>query len=579
MKTGHTIEYRRTLRSRHWFFQRPHHPGEPRELKFAARCPTHRRVVIALLTVGLMSPVAVAELKPQQLLLVFNSNSKESRDLALYYAQARKIPQEQMVGLPLPLNDQIRREAYDTVAATVRNTLRNKPWGERITCLVVFYGVPIRIAPRHVTDAHRRQAQNIKTLRNKAVERLQGVVSEMEAKAVLKPPNRLDTGEDDLLAVLSDRYLAARDALSARVQAMADDEKPRAYEDLLKYVARVEGLVRVIPVMRENIHGSAERAAQVDRLSQAQAKARPVMAARRDAGPMSEDYTATLAIISKWHGLLGECRLMDEDAMRLSGKESRASFDSELSLILRDSYNLYQWQLNRLARSQSARDRPSPTWRTLMVSRIDAPTIKIARRMIDDAIAVEQEGLRGTFYVDARGLKKNDLYRTVDQDLIDLIYLLDKNANMRVVLDRKSSVFQPGTCPDAALYCGWYSVSKYVPAFTFVRGAVAVHIASFEAVSLRSEKPYWCAGLLRDGAAATLGPTSEPYLQAFPKPTAFFGRLLTGQLSLVECFYETKPFNSWQLTLLGDPLYRPFAKNPQLTPEQLERFITRTPKP
>ena len=28
--------------------------------------------------------------------------------------------------------------------------------------------------------------------------------------------------------------------------------------------------------------------------------------------------------------------------------------------------------------------------------------------------------------------------------------------------------------------------------------------------------------------------------------------------SLAEAYYRTKPFNSWQLVLIGDPLYRPF---------------------
>ena len=42
---------------------------------------------------------------------------------------------------------------------------------------------------------------------------------------------------------------------------------------------------------------------------------------------------------------------------------------------------------------------------------------------------------------------------------------------------------------------------RYVDAFDFVRGAVAVHIASFELRSLRdADKPRWCGELLKDGA-------------------------------------------------------------------------------
>jgi len=35
--------------------------------------------------------------------------------------------------------------------------------------------------------------------------------------------------------------------------------------------------------------------------------------------------------------------------------------------------------------------------------------------------------------------------------------------------------------------------------------------------------------------------------------------LLDGRLGLAECYALSKPFWSWQMVLIGDPLYRPFA--------------------
>jgi uncharacterized protein (TIGR03790 family) len=64
--------------------------------------------------------------------------------------------------------------------------------------------------------------------------------------------------------------------------------------------------------------------------------------------------------------------------------------------------------------------------------------------------------------------------------------------------------------------------------------------------------------MLEDGVCATIGPVYEPYLVAYPRPEEFFALLLQGDLTLVECYYHTKPFNSWMMTLIGDPLYRPF---------------------
>ena len=74
-----------------------------------------------------------------------------------------------------------------------------------------------------------------------------------------------------------------------------------------------------------------------------------------------------------------------------------------------------------------------------------------------------------------------------------------------------------------------------------------------------------------------MGPVHEPYLSAFPRPDEFFVALLCGKYSLVECYYRTKPFNSWVMVLIGDPLYNPYRTKPSIDggalPERLRRVI------
>ena len=142
---------------------------------------------------------------------------------------------------------------------------------------------------------------------------------------------------------------------------------------------------------------------------------------------------------------------------------------------------------------------------------------------------------------------------------------------MSVTLDDKPELFAPGSCPDCALYCGWYSLANYVPCCKFVTGAVAWHLASSEAVSLRDPKSkLWCKNLLENGVVATLGPVAEPYTIGFPKPAEFFGTLATGQYTLVETYWRTEMFASWMTVLVGDPLYNPYAKSPKLKMEQVK---------
>jgi len=241
----------------------------------------------------------------------------------------------------------------------------------------------------------------------------------------------------------------------------------------------------------------------------------------------------------------------------IEGKETNASVDSELSMVLFGVYDLYRWQPNMLKR-----DAKAPSFITLMVSRLDGPDDKIAKGLVDKAIAAEKAGLKGIAYIDSRGIVKKDLYGRFDQSLRDLATFTRSQTEIPVEEERTAKLFAPDSCPRTALYCGWYSVGKYVDVFDFVDGAIGYHIASFEAVSLRDpNSSQWCPSMLRDGIAATLGPVAEPYLHSFPEPKAFFMELYEGRC-LVEAYYRTKPLNSWQLVLIGDPLYRPFKESP-----------------
>ena len=115
---------------------------------------------------------------------------------------------------------------------------------------------------------------------------------------------------------------------------------------------------------------------------------------------------------------------------------------------------------------------------------------------------------------------------------------------------------------DVAVYAGWYASDVAGPFrredFRFRRGAVAYHIHSWSAASLRTRTSYWVGPLLAKGAAVTMGNVYEPYLQYTPHVDVFFKRLLAGA-PFLEAAYASQPVLSWQTTFEGDPLYQPFA--------------------
>jgi uncharacterized protein (TIGR03790 family) len=258
-----------------------------------------------------------------------------------------------------------------------------------------------------------------------------------------------------------------------------------------------------------------------------------------------------------------------EARLQYENHQTIAAVDSELTLIIAGPYQKTGWLpnpwnigFNRLPFIRGVRAR------TVMVGRLDGPTPAIARRLVDDAVAVEKTGLNGVFYIDARGLTgdpKAGSYAWFDQHLLRLYDLVKKYSDMKVVLDKKPALFPPGSCPNAALYCGWYAAGNYVPAFKWQKGAVGYHVASYEATSLKKpDGKVWCKRMLEEGVAATLGPVTEPYLTSFPLPDQFFPILMTGKLTLIEVYFLSVPQVSWMQILIGDPLYCPFKTNPAI---------------
>ena len=250
----------------------------------------------------------------------------------------------------------------------------------------------------------------------------------------------------------------------------------------------------------------------------------------------------------------------------VAGTNKRASVDSELMLVKVDSYRLDGWMVNPyFVGAQNRKIFPGKD-EVVLVARLDGPDEQTVYRMIADTLATETEGLQGTAYFDARWPKPEKTaglegYARWDYSLHRAAELVADR--MEVTLDANNELFPPGTALNAALYCGWYSLGRYVDSFTWNRGAIGYHIASAECTTLKKKgSTVWCPQMLLHGAAATIGPVYEPYVQGFPLPEVFFGALAEGFHDLGESYLLSLPYISWQMVLIGDPLYRPFRDSP-----------------
>ena len=234
--------------------------------------------------------------------------------------------------------------------------------------------------------------------------------------------------------------------------------------------------------------------------------------------------------------------------------KNEAAVDAELSLLAQGGHEIAAMVPNPLF----ANDRP-PTLDTGMVvkvSRLDGPTWENARHLVTSALEAERTGLLGRYYVDLKGphAEGDDWLKAAEKQLEELGFDGDT--------DTGGSTFGVAARFDApALYFGWYAGNLNGPmardGFAFPPGAVALHIHSFSAPTLRSADSGWCGPLVARGVAATVGNVFEPYLALTHRPH-FLLRALSQGKNYGDAVYYSLPALSWQAVAIGDPLYRPF---------------------
>ncbi len=401
--------------------------------------------------------VTDALLKPEQILVVVNTESPDSVRTGELYIKLRKIPKTHISRVRVPLKDYISRDKYNKlIAAPVKKTIEQLIGrGEIIRCIVTTYGIPLRVGPERPSDYSEEEITKYKNKRKENAEELKNV----------------------------------------KIENKKNKEK----------------------------RGKLRR--KIDELT-------------------------------------SEKRMIDFKLKSLTGSDTAAAVDSELALLLSPPYSLTAWQPNPHALFYDGEKNGRED--ILIVSRLDAPTPELTLGLIRTSIEVEKTGLAGNVYLDARGLTGKSAYAKFDEEIRRTAQVL-KPGLMPVVIDNRPELFGPGEAPSAALYCGWYSLGKYVDSFEWSKGAVGYHVASSEAVSIHHPKSgHWVKNMMERGVVASIGPVSEPYLMAFPYPSLFFQLLMSGQYTLAEVFALTNPLLSWRMILIGDPLYNPFKNNPAL---------------
>ena len=556
---------------------------------------TNRTKMAALggaLAVALVS-APVWALTPKEVLVVGNAAQADSVALAKRYAAKRHIDPRRLVLVKTSTGTDVSRAKYNSeIRDPIRRAIADRKLKGTIRCLCLLWGMPLRVhgpadsadnksqaaARTAATRMHYRLATDYKMLGTIGRAFPRARTAGLKPLAALFAPSQLAPSKpltpvkglrDDI-----HRLLAVKQIELGRMRDRA--RRQIILRQLMAVHLELGGLRGLIDHVRDTRPAGAPK---IEDLQKQLAEGDRRLARVRSTPPKTRSLAELLDLIVQTDGVLAAVAYAEKLKVRTERVshvvKSEASVDSELALLWQEGTSLRGPAPNPLHWRQR---RPAGTagGPALMTARIDGPTRADALRIIKASLAVEATGLTGVMYIDAGGPSRlpASVRSAYDRRLKSLGRFVRAHTKLKVVLDEKPTVFRPDTCPYAALYVGWYSLRRYVPAFMWKPGAVGWHVASWEAVHLRDPASNeWCVKMIQNGVAATLGAVSEPMLGSFPPPEEFFPLLLTGKYTVAECYWRTVPTASWQLTLIADPLYNPFKAKPALDAAALPKGL------
>ena len=108
------------------------------------------KTLCALFTCFVLSSPLFA-LQPEDVIVIYNSESEASKDLADYYISKRYIPQSNLIGIKMPMSADITREQFTTIHQQIQGQLSLVSNSDKVA-IVFTKGVPYKVKGLIVED-------------------------------------------------------------------------------------------------------------------------------------------------------------------------------------------------------------------------------------------------------------------------------------------------------------------------------------------------------------------------------------------------------------------------------------------
>lgn len=198
----------------------------------------------------------------------------------------------------------------------------------------------------------------------------------------------------------------------------------------------------------------------------------------------------------------------------------------------------------------------------LVVSRLDAPTVEIAKSMITNSDVIKKQYVvNGTFYIDPYSNKTGvnaDKYKNAMLDFqVRVLSSTNLDSWSTTFLDPYIDEVIPSVIDDSFIW-SWFTDRS---SSSFFKTTNAIRIFAYNAdndgaATVRSlTGRRWPALAMQSGYAATAGSMSNPGYDGFLFPTPFFTTLLNGS-TIGEAFLFSQPYLNWTISVFGDPLIK-----------------------
>ena len=234
---------------------------------------------------------------------------------------------------------------------------------------------------------------------------------------------------------------------------------------------------------------------------------------------------------------------------------------SSVSRISRVNFSFDKKISNKLYnRSIFQRFDSGDTQQALICSRIDGPNLQSVKSYVDNAEKLnDQLFANGTFYIDPYSDRADTGAEEYQELLLDfsnnLLPTLNLDSWSTIFIDPYIDVAVPYVEDDSFLW-SWFT-NRSTSSFFRTSNALRVFLYNADydgAFTIRDENSKrWPYLSLSEGYASTAGAMSNPTINGFLNPKAFFNALLRGA-TIGEAYLFSVPYLDWTMALFGDPI-------------------------